>query len=435
MVNILLAACYFPPAAVGGVYRSAKFAKYLSAKGYKVFVLTKNWDNSKVPDDTLLDFENENLHVIRVDGAEKYLLNVKNKDEGNPFKKENKIVKCLKSIVKNTLLNLVLPDIYILWNRPAYQKACRIIEENNIDVVFTTGNPFSTHLLGLKLKKKFRKIKWLADFRDPWATNPINDQKKLLHIIEKSMEKSVVVSCDKLIFTTEGMKGLYFNEYGKYIAEDKIKVVNNGADIEDFNKYNNMKLRKSKKFTISYVGALYHQFRDPSLFFRGIRKAIEKLDYTEDIIVEFIGNKYLEFDEIVSKYCLEKYIYNIHHLSHDEAVFKMIGADLLLLIEGRYESSKYLIAGKLYEYIMSNTPVLALIGEGENYNIIKNEDAGYVVTGFDEEEIADIIVSEYNRWKCESEEKIFVLKKERYYKYSREYSAGQLIHIINENQI
>ena len=65
-------------------------------------------------------------------------------------------------------LNFFIPDSRIGWNKYAYRKAEEIIKNQKIDCIITTGPPHSSHLIGLKIKKKY-KLKWLVDLRDPWT--------------------------------------------------------------------------------------------------------------------------------------------------------------------------------------------------------------------------------------------------------------------------
>ena len=61
------------------------------------------------------------------------------------------------------------------------------IEKYKIDIIVSTGPPHTTHLIAMKVKKKY-KIPWLADFRDPW-TNIDFYQKLNLSFIADRMHR------------------------------------------------------------------------------------------------------------------------------------------------------------------------------------------------------------------------------------------------------
>ena len=65
-------------------------------------------------------------------------------------------------------LNFFIPDSRIGWNYFAFKKAKKIIKNNKIDYVITTGPPHSSHLIGQKIHNKY-KLKWIVDLRDPWS--------------------------------------------------------------------------------------------------------------------------------------------------------------------------------------------------------------------------------------------------------------------------
>ena len=59
--------------------------------------------------------------------------------------------------------------------------------------MITTGPPHSSHLVGLKIKKKF-DINWIVDFRDPWSEIfytknqfKFKISKKLIKVLKKKL--------------------------------------------------------------------------------------------------------------------------------------------------------------------------------------------------------------------------------------------------------
>ena len=53
------------------------------------------------------------------------------------------------------------------------------IEEEGITHIISTGPPHSMHLIALGLKKRNSKLKWIADFRDPWSELDLLDEFRL----------------------------------------------------------------------------------------------------------------------------------------------------------------------------------------------------------------------------------------------------------------
>lgn len=58
---------------------------------------------------------------------------------------------------------LLVPDKERLWEIFSVRKAARLAKYEGVDLVYTVSPPSSAHLIGLRLKKKFPGIPWVAD--------------------------------------------------------------------------------------------------------------------------------------------------------------------------------------------------------------------------------------------------------------------------------
>ena len=72
---------------------------------------------------------------------------------------------------RQALTLLQTPDAYWGWLRPAVHAGSRLIQQTRISAIFSSGPPWTSHLVARRLARKFH-LPWLADFRDPWAGNP-----------------------------------------------------------------------------------------------------------------------------------------------------------------------------------------------------------------------------------------------------------------------
>ena len=173
MKKVLIISYYFPPSGGSGVQRWLKFVKYLPEFGYEPIVLTVDPTVASYPqiDATLLQDIPSLVRVERTTTREmlslyKRVSPTKEIPYGG-FANEN--TQGLFSTISRFIRgNFFLPDPRRGWNKFAYKKACELIEQEQIDTVITTSPPHSTQLIGLKLKKRFPSIQWIADLRDPW---------------------------------------------------------------------------------------------------------------------------------------------------------------------------------------------------------------------------------------------------------------------------
>jgi len=120
MEKILIITFYFPPTGLTGNIRTTKFIKYLPSFGIKPYIITTDENIYGSKDySSLQDIPNEAM-VFRVSSF--YLMNYMIKFK---FLKLNQIISFINS-------KLLWPDGSIFWVKKAFEKAKKIIEDENI---------------------------------------------------------------------------------------------------------------------------------------------------------------------------------------------------------------------------------------------------------------------------------------------------------------
>lgn len=375
--KVLFISYFFPPIGGGGVIRTLKFVKYLPKFGYKPYVLTVKEGFYPIQDKTLLEEIPKEVEVIRVNYFE----------PANWFK-----MGFWKSLFAYIIYPFFLiPDRQILWFFPALKEASKIIKKENIKLIFTSSAPNSDHLIGYFLKKHYQ-IKWVADFRDEWANNPLKKFPTPLHRwLNKYWEKKVVKSADRVISVSEPI-----TEYLRSIQsqEKKFMTITNGFDGQDFEGKNPKVF--SKKFTIMFSGSVYDlKIIEPFL------DAIKELDL-KNLKVEFVG---------INK-----------RVSHKDAVKKLFSANVLLLILSPIDRPG-VITGKLFEYFAAKKPILALApANTEAAKLIEKFKLGEIVHPYDKAGINKAVKKMYKLW----QESHLKVPEINYDQYSRENLTKEL---------
>lgn len=172
MKSILILSYYWPPSGGSGVQRWMYFSKYLKELGYNPIIITvdpKYASYSSIDFSLIKEVENIEVHKTKSFEILKLYSFFKSKNNSKNYPQSyipNKsIFDKLTSFIR---VNFIIPDARVGWNKFAFNKAKEIIIKNNINYLITTGPPHSSHLVGLKIKKKF-DINWIVDFRDPWS--------------------------------------------------------------------------------------------------------------------------------------------------------------------------------------------------------------------------------------------------------------------------
>lgn len=382
MKKVLIIANQFPPMGGSGVQRSVKFVKHLNKFGYEPVVFTRNADNAPLRDETLLKDVPEGTLIIRTPAYECTEL------EGFLYKPGKVLGK------------IMIPDSARIWMETSKRAVLECIAENDIKIIYTTSAPYSDHLLGLYIKKVMPKIKWVADFRDEWTNNPYtldNPHDFIRTKIEKKMEKSVLDNADMLITNTPVMRK-NFVENNK-LKGDNFFVIPNGYDQEDFADFDLSK-PANDKLTFVYTGALYGR-RKPDTFFQAISELIkEKKVSANKIKVKLIGNYHKDkLQAQIDSYGLTNQIEIVGYVPHDVCISEQLKADVLVLIEGTGRGSDAFYTGKIFEYMNTNRPVLAVLPEnGAAADLVKKSNIGIVSHTDNVEKIKENIFKYYSQW-------------------------------------
>lgn len=413
MENILMILYYYPPKGGIGVLRNVKFAKYLSKIGYNVHVLTVNKEQSGHVIDHSLDSDiiaGINIHRSPIHEGrliEKLISTISKSSDGRtsqvntnkPIKPSNPVKSIIKGIGKKIFFDIYsliyIPDAQRGWINFAVDACRRIIKENNINIIYTTSSPYSSHLIGYKLAREF-SVKWVADFRDPWVSNSFVDYNYFIKKANNYLEKKVIIKADRITSVSQPIIDDFVKRY-PHEKSDKFAVVTNGYDEEDFKNLTFKSPSLKNKFTVLYSGTLYGK-ESPDFLFKAVEELILRKRIDGNLIkIRFVGEMGSKQKEVFSYY---KNIYpevyeRRDFVSHDESLKELTKSDLLLLIIDDAPGNERIYTGKIFEYIRTGKPVLAIVPDGVARDLIIDTRAGYVVYPSKLEEIEEVFYSAY----------------------------------------
>ncbi len=257
MNRVLIITYYWPPGGGAGVQRWLKFAKYLPEYGWEPVILTVDPDFAAYPaiDKSLNEDVTEKTRVYRTKATDWFRVYPGKKSEipsaGFAKNMDNTLKGKIFRFIRG---NFFIPDPRKGWNRFAFKKACDLIENENISHFVTTSPPHSTQLIGLKLRKKYPGIKWIADLRDPWTDiyyYHLFYPTIIAKAIDRYYESSVLKNAD--LITTVGPSISNHFRSKSAAAPERIRVIYNGYDDSDFR---DIKMQEPDNFTIAYVPEL-----------------------------------------------------------------------------------------------------------------------------------------------------------------------------------
>jgi len=418
MKKILIISFYFPPTGLTGNIRITKFVKYLPTFGINTYIITADENIYGAKDYSSLQDIPIDAKVYRVSSF--YLMNYMEKFK---FLKMNQIISFINA-------RFFWPDGSIFWAKKAFKEARKLILTEDIKLVYTTGGPFSTHLIGLKLKKEFPQIKWVAEFRDEWTSNPMLKYFYIRLIYEKNLEKAVIKNSDHIVAISEIMKEFFIN-YHK-LDEDKISVIYNGYDEEDFSSYRLTK-NDTDKLKIIYFGSLYSK-RTPQPLFKAIYKMKKTNPDLQNLLeLTFIGYNGHLLKNYIKKYKLNDFVNLKKRIEHNKLFAEIEDNDILFLIIGAYKGAQRIITSKIFEYLRLQKPILALGPEdGEVAKILKETGSGIIVHPGNIKKLIDTLNYLIERKNTGLLESSFKMDLTKVKKYERKELTGQLAHIFDD---
>ncbi|WP_425075178.1 glycosyltransferase family 4 protein [Psychroserpens sp. S379A] len=397
MKKALIILYYWPPAGGPGVQRWLKFVKYLPEFGIEPIVYCPENPNYPIVDESLVSEVSDAVTILKQPIKEPYrfanLLSKKNSKQisSGVIPKQNK-----QTFIQKLLLyirgNFFIPDARKHWIKPSVSFLSEYIEKHHIDTIITTGPPHSLHLIGLQLKEQ-RNIKWLADFRDPWTTIGYHKQLKLTRSSatkHKDFEAQVLQSADQIVVTSNNTKKEFTSK-----TNQPITVITNGYDVHKVSRP-----EKDKKFTLSHIGSLLSE-RNPKQLWEALSELIkENSSFSEAFQLQLIGVVSDDVLQTLQEYKLSEHINIMGYVSHDEALKAQMSSRLLLLVEIDSEDTKVIIPGKLFEYMISETPILAVGPKDSDVEtIIKSTNTGQYFYYDQKQAIKSQILSYFEAYK------------------------------------
>jgi len=431
MKSALILTYYWPPAGGPGVQRWLKFVKYLGEFGWKAHILTVKDGTYSALDEELEKEVPENIPVHKTGSRDpfRFYNMLKGKKDGSVsvalinINKKKSIVDRLAMYIRS---NFFIPDARKGWVPYAYKEALRIIAKENIDLIVTTGPPHSTHLTGLKIKKK-TGIKWLADLRDPWTTVYYNDMLPRTESTkrkDKKFEDEVLALVDAISVVSPGMQKEFSDR------NDNVQVVLNGFDMSDMEAAGTND-EHDDKFRLTYTGNFKPNQHIPEIW-DGICELINEDDgFGKDFRLQFVGN----VDATAPEYFIgkghEENLELLGYVSHAGATRLMAGSDLLLFVVPQSRNNKLIITGKLFEYLASGTIVLS-VGpvDGDAAGILADTAREKIFDYKDKQAFKQKLMQLYFSWKSNGG-RLEKLDTGMLDKYSRRSSARKISEIMN----
>lgn len=296
---------------------------------------------------------------------------------------------------------LILPiETSWSWAITAYFTSARIIKRRKPAIIYSTGGAYAAHLAGYWLSRRFG-LPWIAEIHDPMvlSTQPKNTRRKFM----AWLEKIICTHADVVWwFTEEAMQRAkqrhpQLGERGHYVLS--------GVDAPSFTR---APYQRQTHLSIGHFGSLSNT-RNMQIFLQSLRKFIEHdVQRAKHIQLHIYGGNL----DSVSAQALVEFPYPevIKHFGRletdpvtgesgrDQVLKRMNAVDCLLLLHGIEPFCEEYIPSKMFEYLWTQRPILALIHRNPQLTGILHDLGHWTVAADNVEATTKALEELYARW-------------------------------------
>ncbi|MFH1884614.1 MAG: glycosyltransferase [Planctomycetota bacterium] len=408
--RVLVLAYQFPPD-TGSVQRVKKYVQYLPEFGWQPIVLTRKISEYRNMDQASLHGLPETTQIVRVGpgdwfarirarvvGQEKSVGKDNNIEAVNVSGQGRKrLLRWLRGLYRASHAWLIWPDSAVGWLPSAFLTSLRLVITKKIRVIYTVSPPHSTHLVGVVLKW-LAGVRWLADFRDPWANDPDIPMPTRFHKeVHCWAERLVLRTADEIVTTTD-----FHTEYmrSRLPSSDSLRVhtITNGYDPQDMA---NLPPYSDSGFQITYAGGFYAS-RSVTPFLRALAQLqAHNPGIFEQVIVRFIGSNHELMTGEIASLGIQRIVRFPGYLDHRRTIEELArSAVLLLVVHSDPLVACTSIPAKLFEYMAIGRPILAISPTGSSAELVKSSGTGVVVDPSDVEGIENTILEFFRQHTC-----------------------------------
>lgn len=399
--KLLIVSYLFPPVGGIGVQRALSMAKYLPRCGYEVHVLKAGNAGGPVQDPMLLRqippevnvyeaFTPEIPFVIR----QKLWSRLMGRNGSTATAAAaSRPAPVWKRWLGSAATRLFCPEPEILWVPFALRKARRIIRRHGIESVLITVPPFSALVVGTKLKKEFPSLRFISDFRDEWLSFYLKDfdfqRNEHTRRRAEAIERETVELSDLVVAVNESSRDEIRRRYPEQ-PDRKFVVIPNGYDPSVFAGFV-PRVNRSPRMLVTHVGTVYKTASPRYYLDAADGLPAELLSQLE---TRFIGriaeSERSSLENRQSKVSITEFV------PQAEAIQHMEDTDYLLLTM----TNDISVPGKLFEYMATGKPILAITSPGNEVDrILRETKSGISAPANDPDAIRNMLLLAIDAWR------------------------------------
>jgi glycosyltransferase involved in cell wall biosynthesis len=389
--KILIVSYLFPPNGGIAVQRALSFTKYLPALGYEVHVLKGRNASGPVQDPALLRHIPPSAQIHEAFAPEipfhfrqklwSFLSRVKRPAQKGAENRLNDKAPGGPSIFVRIIRRILCPEPEILWTPFAFRKTSELIRRHGIGVVLITVPPFSALVVGSALKKRFPNVRLISDFRDEWLDFYLKDfdfqNSDYTRRRAEAIERASIEASDLVLSVTPTSLTTIRNRYPEQ-PDRKFACVANGYDPEVFAGFQPRR-HEGSRVVVTHVGTIY-KTASPKYYLDALDGLPE--DLRSRFETRFVGR--IAENEREGLEGRKSDVRLLGFMPQDKALQQIEETDFLLLTM----TNEISLPGKLFEYLATGKPILALAAaDSEVARILEETGSGWRADPFNPADI------------------------------------------------
>ena len=366
-MNVLIIAQYYPPETGALASRWGDFSKILANQNHDVTVLC------------------ESPHYPN----QSYFAGYKNSFYSIDQKKSNLKIIRTKAYASNRKTTIKKLTHYLVF---MFSAILNIGKVKNYDLLIISSPPLFTGLIGLFIKKKYKKNFWL-DLRDLWPDSALelNQLKNgKLFNFGKLLEKKIYQNAEGFIFPVPSFRG-YLSNFSTKISNKPMIHLMNGVSKDFIQDAMNLEVNNNNKFTVLYSGNM------------GLAQDLKTIIYCAKILenyeiyFQFIGDGVSKSEIIELARPYKKKIDFIESMPRKKLITWIKNSSVCLVPLKKKKLFYNALPSKMFEYMACQKPVIVGV-KGDAAKLVQSSKCGIEVEPENPKELSEAILKYFHNY-------------------------------------
>lgn len=327
--------------------------------------------------------------------------------------KKSAIQKWLQQSLK-ALVSLIIFPLYLLeriiihldthwsWGISASIFGIYHLFHNRPDIIYSTAGPSSTHLTGYLLHK-LSGIPWIAEMHDPLIYDTKKRKWHQRYLFNNWLESKICSHAAAVIYFTEHALE---SANRRHPMKGSKNIIRPGAA---FPFLNNVTYKKQKKIHFAHFGSLATTRNLSQLIEAFYLLSNEQPTLNKQIVLDIYGSgldrisrqslEVFPLDNILQEHGRLEYNSRTQKSGRQQVLEAMCRCDVQIILHGTGLISDEYIPSKVYEYLLTGRPILALTSATSELGQIVLECGHQVIDPDNPLAIKDMLMEYISIWK------------------------------------